>query len=80
MFLAYLESVHASLESANGIDLRDEDDTTHGFEASGASLAHLAIATDNHLLKNTKISLFFKWTDKKAYPLKVLDSTKDVKR
>merc|ERR1719320_327804 len=43
-------TVHASLHGADGIDLCDVDDAPHGLETPAATLANLAVTTDNNLL------------------------------
>ena len=46
----YLEAIHASLQSANGIDFRHINNATHGLQTLGTAFAHLSVSAHNHLL------------------------------
>ena len=46
----YLEPIHASLQSTNGIYFRHINDAPHGLQTLGTAFAHLSVSAHNHLL------------------------------
>jgi len=45
----YLKSIHAGLESANWINLSDENNAAHRLQALRAALANLAVSANDGL-------------------------------
>lgn len=51
-----LVSLHAGLESVDGVDLSDEDTGTHSLESLGTSLADISVSSNNSNLRKMCVS------------------------